>query len=95
MIATLTIDTSRIDKKISSFTADLKSRFPNGIPERIDSELSRLSNDIILGDLSTAVGAGGTRKVIQAVDFGSYFDVFAAALRAGDFDIHNDPLMVG
>lgn len=91
MIATLAIDTSRIDEKISSLTADLKSRFPDGIPERVDSELSRLSNDIILGDFSTAVGAGGARKVIQAVDFGNCFDVFAAALQAGDFDIHNDP----
>lgn len=95
MLMTLSIDTSRIDDKITVLASELKSRFPNGIPERIDSELSRLSNDIILGDLSTAVGAGGTRKVVQAVDFGSYFDVFAAALRAGDFDIHNDPLMVG
>lgn len=48
MLMTLSIDTSRIDDKITVLASELKSRFPNGIPERIDSELSRLSNDISL-----------------------------------------------
>lgn len=94
MLMTLSIDTSRIDEKINVLTSELKSRFPDGIPERVDSELSRLTNDIIFTDFSSAVGADGTRKVVQRVDFGGSFDVFTSALRAGDFDVHDDPQMV-
>ncbi|MCS6039306.1 hypothetical protein LNP20_15850 [Klebsiella pneumoniae subsp. pneumoniae] len=47
MLITLSIDTSRIDDKIHVLTGELKSRFPDGISERVDSELSRLTNDII------------------------------------------------
>lgn len=94
MLITLSIDTSRIDEKIRAITGELKSRFPDGISERVDSELSRLANDIILTDFSSTVGADGTRKVVQCADFGGCFDAFAAALRAGDFDVHGEPLKV-
>ena len=94
MLITLSIDTLRIDDKIHVLTSELKSRFPDGIPERVDSELSRLTNDIILTDFSSAVGADGAREVVQSVDFGGSFDVFTSALRAGDFDVHGDPLKV-
>lgn len=94
MLITLSIDTSRIDDKINFLTSELKSRFPDGIPERVDSELSRLTNDIIFTDLSSTVGADGTREIVQRVDFGGCFDSFTSALRAGDFDVHGDPLKV-
>ncbi|CAM6705312.1 TPA: hypothetical protein RRV19_003621 [Klebsiella pneumoniae] len=94
MLMTLSIDTSRIDDKITVLTSELKSRFPDGIPERVDSELSRLTNDIIFTDLSSTVGADGTREIVQRVDFGGCFDSFTSALRAGDFDVHGDPLKV-
>lgn len=94
MLITLSIDTSRIDDKITVLTSELKSRFPDGIPERVDSELSRLTNDIIFTDLSSTVGADGTREIVQRVDFGGCFDSFTSALRVGDFDVHGDPLKV-
>lgn len=94
MLMTLSIDTSRIDDKITVLTSELKSRFPDGIPERVDSELSRLTNDIIFTDLSSTVGADVTREIVQRVDFGGCFDSFTSALRAGDFDVHGDPLKV-
>lgn len=94
MLMTLSIDTSRIDDKITVLTSELKSRFPDGIPERVDSELSRLTIDIIFTDLSSTVGADGTREIVQRVDFGGCFDSFTSALRAGDFDVHGDPLKV-
>ncbi|HBX6316892.1 TPA: hypothetical protein MH660_10770 [Klebsiella pneumoniae] len=94
MLITLSIDTSRIDDKIHVLTGELKSRLPDGISERVDSELSRLTNDIIFTDFSSAVGADGAREVVQRVDFGGSFDAFTSALRAGDFDVHGDPLKV-
>ena len=94
MLITLSIDTSRIDDKINVLTSELKSRFPDGISERVDSELSRLANDIILTDFSSTVGADGTRTVVKCADFGGCFDVFAAALRAGAFDVPAEPLRV-
>lgn len=91
MIATLSIDTYKITEKVNALCEEITSRFPDGIPERIESEFPGLCDDIILTDFSTAILASGTNQIVQAVDFGSRFDAFTAALMAGDFDFHADP----
>nr|WP_094433482.1 hypothetical protein [Pectobacterium carotovorum]OYN49471.1 hypothetical protein B7L51_19585 [Pectobacterium carotovorum] len=91
MQATLSINTTKITEKVKSLSDEVLSRFPDGIPDRIHGELSSLCDDIVFTDFSSAFVAGGTNKIVQAVDFGARFDAFTAALRAGNFDVHGDP----
>lgn len=88
MVMTLSLDTSLLGEKVDQLTALLKARFPDGLPDSIDSHLLSLCDDIVFVERSTTVVAGSRRKFIQRVDFGESFDVLTAAIRAGDFDVH-------
>lgn len=87
MVMTLSLDVTLLDEKIAQLTEMLKARFPEGIPDGIESHLTSLCNDIVFAERSPAVDTGCIGKIVQRVDFGGSFDVLTAAIRAGDFDV--------
>ncbi|AYH27181.1 hypothetical protein F9U45_10360 [Pectobacterium versatile] len=82
------IDTSIIDKKIAELAELVRSRFPDGAPDFLDSQFSGLCDDIIFSDNPSTVSADGTYQVIQRIDFGRRFDDLYAAIRTGNFNAH-------
>ncbi|RAW93947.1 MULTISPECIES: hypothetical protein [unclassified Photorhabdus] len=81
-VVQILIDTILIEEKLSELTKLVNSRFPNGFPDKFDSVLLGLSDDLIFIDRVTAINANGITHIIQRVDFGSRFNDFVAALRA-------------
>ncbi|WP_145536946.1 hypothetical protein [Yersinia alsatica] len=88
MVVTLSLDTTLLNVKIKQLTDLIKSRFPEGVPEGIDSQLTSLSNDIVFIDGPSTVKTTGINQIVQRVDFGFSFDALTAAIRAGNFDFH-------
>ncbi|PWC10644.1 hypothetical protein B4923_16110 [Brenneria roseae subsp. americana] len=82
------LDTADIDRKVEELAGLIKSRFPDGAPDFLDSHLSSVCDDIILTDGPPATGADGTDQIVQRVDFGRRFDDLATAIRTGNFNAH-------
>lgn len=86
--ARLRFHTAALSGQLNELIELLKTRFPEGIPSQIISDLQGLSLDIVLSHHSSAVIADGTVEVLKGLRFGSRFEDFRAALLAGKFGVH-------
>ena len=85
MLASVSIDTSEAQHQLSELMSLLELKFPSKLlPDLVFHELSTVSNDIILGDGPTTASAGF--NIVHRARFGTKFERFASALRAGEFD---------
>lgn len=80
----LCLDLTPLKEKISQLVLELELAFPESIPDDIRSRFLGLSNDIFLGELTSAVTADRTLQVVQRIDLGCGFDDLTAAVRAND-----------
>src|SRR4051812_26528629 len=83
---TLAMDTSIAEQHMHELIQLLESRFPKGIPRQILSDLKSLSLDVVLSNNGSTLLADGTVKVLQRLRFGREFEIFRAALYAGEID---------
>ncbi|PHM67156.1 hypothetical protein Xsto_00435 [Xenorhabdus stockiae] len=79
ILASIKFDTSKLDKKID----ELKSVFPEGIPDHVSGIIASLSSNIFFADSSTTRSTLGSVEVIYFLDFdaGAYNKV-TMAIRA-------------
>jgi hypothetical protein len=84
----LRFDTAALLGQLNEPIELLKTRFPEGIPNQIISDIQGLSFDIVLSNYGSAVIADGTVEVLQGLRFGSRCEDFRAALLAGKFRVH-------
>lgn len=81
------LDCTPLEEKINQLISYFESTFPKCLSDDLCCELLRLSNDILPGELTTALATDGTLQIIQRVDFGPGFDDFTAALRARERNV--------
>ncbi len=79
----ITFDTTIVEKQGTELSEALWQIFPDGIPHDLVENIPRLLSDVVLSDSGTTFGTDGIRKRLIALRFGSNFDHFMAALRAG------------
>ncbi|MDZ7320755.1 hypothetical protein N4G41_03810 [Kosakonia sacchari] len=76
------IDTTPLKEQIVQLVSEVESAFPEGLPDDIRSRLLSLSDNIFLGEFSSAITANGTLEIVHRIHFCSCVDDFTAALRA-------------
>ena len=80
----LALDPTPLNEKISQLVSLVDSAFPEDIPDDIRIRLSDLSDNIIFGELTSALTTNRPVRIVLRVDFDCGFDDVAAALRAGN-----------
>jgi hypothetical protein len=83
------LDTSEAKNQLDEFMELLKTRFPDGVPSEIFSNLTSLTLDVVFTEGRSTVGANGTIKVFQGFRFGSRFERLRTAVLTGEWDVHN------
>jgi hypothetical protein len=81
-------DTTKIIEQLDELKRLLESRFPQGIPDKILSDLLGLSLDVVFTDSRTTSSADGTIKIVQGMRFGTCFERLGATILAFERDVH-------
>jgi hypothetical protein len=84
----LSFDTSEIDAQLHELCLLLKSRFSEGIPDLVLSDLQSLCVDVVLSNGGTTRSAGGSLEILQRLRFRFSFEDLRAALLTGKRDVH-------
>jgi hypothetical protein len=87
-VCSLSFDTTEITAQLDDLEELPESRFPEGVPSQILSDLSGLGLDVVFTDSRTAPGANGALEIFQALRLARSFERFRTTVLALEGDVH-------